>query len=123
MNVHHNIYLNAYFSVSNKLAKGVSLDQELFNEDVIRLNSKYSESSVLNENIHSLESNNQTDIAVRSLVNDGQESLINESFEVSLASSVCDEGSVDETFNNLENEQELYDPHSSASSGNKVWLT
>ena len=54
---------------------------------------------------------------------DGQESLINESFEASVASSVYDEGSADANLNDIDNDQELYDRPSEESSENKVRLT
>jgi hypothetical protein len=52
----------------------------------------------------------------------GQASLINESFDVSLASSVCDESSADANLDDIDNDQELYDHPSGGSSVKKVCM-
>ena len=75
------------FLESKNVQKGLSLEEELFNEEVIRLNSKSPENfdpEIKNSN---LEYNDQT-------------ALINESFEASLASSTCGEQSEEESENN-----------------------
>ena len=65
----------------------MSLEEELFNEEVIRLNSKSPE-------------NIDPEIKNSNLEYSGQTSLINESFEASLASSTCGEDSEEESENN-----------------------
>ena len=98
----------------------MSLDQELCNEEVIQLNSKSNAISSILENSEAIELKPQTDFMGNIFSSNGQESLINESFEVSPASSVYDEGSADPNLNDIDNDQELYDHSSGGSSENKV---
>ena len=75
------------FLESKNVQKGLSLEEELFNEEVIRLNSKSPE-------------NFDPEIKNSNLEYNGQSALINESFEASLASSTCGEQSEEESENN-----------------------
>ena len=93
------------------------------NEDIIQLNSKSKAISSILESSDAIELKPPTDFMGILFSSDGQESLINESFEVSLASSVYEEGSADAHLNDIANDQELYDHSSEGSSENKVWLT
>ena len=75
------------FLETKNIQRGLSLEEELFNEEVIRLNSKSPE-------------NFDPGIENSNLEFNGQTSLINESFEASLASSTCGEDSEEESENN-----------------------
>ena len=75
------------FLETKNIQRGLSLEEELFNEEVIRLNSKSPE-------------NFDAEIKNSNLEYNGQTSLINESFEASLASSTCGEDSEEESENN-----------------------
>ena len=76
-----------HFLDTKNIQRGLSLEEELFNEEVIRLNSKSPE-------------NIDPEIKNSNLEYSGQTSLINESFEASLASSTCGEDSEEESENN-----------------------
>ena len=79
------------FSDFKDIKKVVSLEEELFNEDVIRLNSKSPDN--INSETHTINLESPSNFDNFNTSNDGQISLINESFEASLASSVCGEDS------------------------------
>ena len=75
------------FLETKNIQRGLSLEEELFNEEVIRLNSKSPE-------------NFDPGIQNLNLEHSGKTALINESFEASLASSTCGEDSEEESENN-----------------------
>ena len=88
---------------TKSLKKGVSLEEELFNEDVIRLNSKSPENTNFDSDNFQLQYSS-SNIHTYNPSNNDQTSIINESFEASLASSTCGESSEngDEDDNDVE---------------------
>ena len=87
---------------TKSLKKGLSLEEELFNEEVIRLNSKSPENK--NFDSDNFQLNSSSNIHTYNPSNNDQTSIINESFEASLASSTCSESSEngDEDDNDVE---------------------
>ena len=114
-------YKALFLSGKSRLSKVLSLEQELCNEDVITLNSKPREFCRVLENSDTIDSKQPVNNLCAISANEGLESLINESFEVSLASSVCDKEDNDANLDMIHDEKDDFDEHNSSFSvENKV---
>ena len=106
----------------SSFAKALSLEQELCIEDSIRLRETPNEFCSIVENSDTITLKPPTEIICGKAVDYDQESLINESYEVSLTSSVYgeDNADVDACITNIDPDM----PHhnTSDSSDNKVGL-